>query len=126
MPSLVLRTSRALLVVTIVGVTYLSLTPAPPATPGGFDKANHVIAYAALAFLLVLSVRRPPNRLVRLLGLVAVTVAYGVAMEIIQRYTGRDLDPMDVAANTIGATIGVAGGLLARRWFSHRSSRSDS
>jgi len=118
MPELLLRVSRILLAITLISITLLSLSPSAPSTPGGQDKVAHLLAYAALAFLLVLSTRRSPNRVARVLSYLAVTICYGIVVEIVQQFTGRELDVADMAANALGAVIGTLVGLATRRIIS--------
>jgi len=121
MPERLLVASRVLLVIALAAITLLSLSPSAPSAPGGNDKLAHLLAYAAIAFLLVLSARRSPNRVTRLLFSLTATTLYGVAIEFVQQFTGREFDVMDMAANAIGALIGTLLGLVARRIVSRSS-----
>ena len=71
-----------------------------------WDKAEHVAAYAALAFVGTVAVRRPHRLLV--LGLAIL----GFLLELGQLLVpGRSFDLLDVSANLLGA---AAGAILAR------------
>lgn len=98
----------------VLGVTVLSVLPMPQVDGLESDKINHLIAYAALAFLLVLSLPRD-RRLPRgfWVGLLSLLL-YGVVMEVVQHYIGREFDLMDMVANAVGVLLGAGAGLLAR------------
>ena len=120
MPRLPLTVARVGLAITLVGITVLSLAPGVQTGAEGADKFWHLAAYLVLSFLLVLSVRRPPTRIARIVTLVIVAAGYGLIMEIIQRYVGRQFDLGDLAANAAGAVIGTIGGAAVRRWVTRR------
>ena len=85
-------------------VIWGELTPHPPAwTAHVWDKALHFVAYFGLSAMLTLLLGLKRLTLVALLGLVLL----GGTLEILQGYTGRDPDPFDEIANTIGATAGA-------------------
>jgi VanZ family protein len=85
----------------LIVVLALSLLPAQPLPTTGWDKANHVLAFAVLA---VLGCRSYPKRRIRvLLGL----LAYGVLIELLQALTGyRTAELLDVVADAVGLVIG--------------------
>lgn len=120
MPRFVLVVSRVLLVGTLAAITYLSLTPSPPAPPTGWDKVFHLLAYGALAFLMALSVRSTRLGLTRVLGFVLAIVGYGIIIEFIQHISGRELDVLDMAMNAIGAVAGVSVGAVVKRFGGDR------
>lgn len=107
--------SRIVLIVCLGATTYLSLTPSPPSTRIGWDKIPHVLAYAALAFLLILSLRPGKTGPLAVVISLGAVLAYGVAIEFVQRVTGRSFEVADMVANAIGAVSGALLGLLARR-----------
>ena len=121
MPERLLLASRILLAIVLAAITLLSLSPSSPSALGGQDKIAHLLAYAAVAFLLVLSARRSPNRLTRVLTLLGITILYGVVIEFVQEFTAREFDVLDMAANALGAVIGTVAGLAARRVLSDHS-----
>jgi VanZ family protein len=92
--------------------------------PGGMsDKSGHSIGYALLALVLLRAFAR--GRLSGITwsgGLAAIVLAtmYGVSDEWHQSFVpGRSPDSYDVVADCVGATTGVALGLLAgalQRW----------
>jgi VanZ family protein len=94
----------------VVCVTSLSPTDKLPSLLfGGWDKAEHALAYAALAFLGWWAY--PAQRLVTLAGL----VLYGGVIEIMQFASGwRKGDLVDWLADAIGIAIGF----IVARWMS--------
>jgi VanZ family protein len=108
MPRLIVVSARILLGLVLVAVTVLSLRPTGPAMPGNKDKIAHALAYASIASLLVLSRRTRTVGLRHALLVIALATAYGVGIEIVQRFVGRDFDLMDMVANAFGAAIGAA------------------
>ena len=95
-------------------VAALSLAPSatlPPTSIG--DKVEHVIAYAVLGLLGVASSERGVTRVI--LGL----AAFGIAIEMLQTLSpGRSPDPLDVAADIIGASLGCGAAIVLRRMTS--------
>jgi len=74
------------------------------------DKAEHVIAYAALGLLAGASSERGVARAI--LGL----ATFGIAIEFLQALSpGRSPDAIDALADVIGACLGV-GAAFARRY----------
>lgn len=101
-----------------------SAMPRPPRVPGGLsDKWSHGLAYAGLTVLLIRALAGGAWRGVTARVCVAAAVIaalYGVTDELHQLFVpGRQADVLDVAADSIGATIAavLAGGwrLVARR-----------
>jgi VanZ family protein len=96
----------------VAGVGILSITPHPEkvAPVAIWDKYGHVLAYAALS----LAVHRALAASYGLRGWlvlasVGLSVAYGVALEIVQYFVPpRQAEIADALANTIGAGIGSA------------------
>ena len=87
----------------VLFVVWLSLTPSPPQMPSffGWDKAQHITAYAGLMYWFGVSFVRHWRWPVFLLGL-------GIGLEIIQGVGGlRTNDPYDMLANTIGVVTGL-------------------
>ena len=68
-----------------------------------WDKALHFAAYFGLCLMTTIAVRANRNALWWALGLVLL----GVALEIAQRFTGRDADIFDELANTLGVLTGL-------------------
>ena len=78
------------------------------------DKVAHFGAYAVFALLLSAAFRAGQTRWAIPKAVVAVS-AFGVLLELLQGVsgTGRSYDPVDMAANTLGALLGGAAyGLL--------------
>ena len=101
------RTWRALLVLLIVAVSYLALTPHPPAgVDTGWDKLNHMSAFTALALCAHLGY--PASRRARgvLLGAL---LAYGGLIEALQSFVpGRSAEWGDLLADAVGIASGAA------------------
>jgi VanZ family protein len=97
---------RALLAALVVVITWLALIPAPPkAITTGWDKSNHALAFASLAFASAWAVwprvRRWPL-------LFVVVLAYGGAIEIAQSYLPpREGDWLDLLADAVGISLGL-------------------
>ena len=97
---------RALLAVMLIVITCLALSPAPPKTiTTGWDKSNHALAFAALAFSGVWALWQRPRQWIWL----AVTlVGYGIAIEIAQSFLPpREADWHDVVADSVGIALGL-------------------
>lgn len=92
-------------------VTYLSLVPGPALPPVTFwDKAEHMLAYVGLALL---GAAAFPFAFTRVAGGLFL---YGVAIEGLQALMnlGRQGDPMDVVANSLGIATGLLVALAIR------------
>ncbi len=100
------RTWRVLLVLFIVVVSWLALAPRPPADVDfGWDKANHMLAFAALAFAARLGY--PAPRAARVLGPMAL-LAFGGLIEILQLLVPeRSGEWLDVLADGVGIVCGA-------------------
>ena len=88
----------------IVGLGAMWPLPDLPGPPGR-DKTMHVLAFAAIA--LPSAVLKPRM----LLWIVPASLAYGIAIEIIQPLVGRERELMDLTADAIGTLSGAAAGL---------------
>lgn len=106
----------AILVALLIGV--VSMLP-PRGTPGmeiadlGELRATigHGLAYALLAVLAVLGQRQP-----RIAPTLAGVIGYGVILELLQGAFGlRSFQWTDIAANALGALVGVLSVILVRR-----------
>lgn len=101
-----------LLAVWTVALLYLSLTPCPPQVEGplGWDKLQHAAALGVMAFLIFracLSFHASHFR-AACIGFVCATL-FGGLIEILQGTltAHRQADPIDFAADSIGALIAV-------------------
>lgn len=93
-------------------VLYLALSPTPPIQLSGWDKANHVFAFAVLG---TLGFTAWPQQRWRL---AACLLAYGCAIELLQLLTAtRQADWHDVMADVVGLFVAAAirGGMTALR-----------
>ena len=94
---------QALFVLLFIVISTLALSPAPPAgLSTGWDKANHALAFAALAFSGRFAwTRRPWPLAIALL-------AYGGAIELLQMHIpNRDGDWHDLLADGVGIALGL-------------------
>jgi len=107
------RTWRGFLLLLIVAVSYLALTPQPPAGVDlGWDKLNHLAAFMALALAAWLGF--PASRSTRLVVLCAL-LAFGGLIEVLQSFVpGRSSEWGDLLADAVGIASGaiVAAALL--------------
>lgn len=105
------RLWQALFVLFFIAVSYLALSPAPPdGASTGWDKANHALAFASLAF----SGRLAGARRVWLLAIAL--LAYGGAIELLQmNIPNRDGDWHDLLADAVGIALGLAAAAVGAR-----------
>ena len=102
MPAWSVVTARVLLAVGVVAVSWTSLAP-PEDLPflGLSDKLLHLLGYALLGVLAVLSGLRWPLAVAALVGL-------GLALELAQGSVGyRSFEWLDLAADGVGAVLGA-------------------
>jgi len=101
---------RCALLVAILAISWLAFSSVPirPAQWAS-DKVNHGVAFFVLAFCIDNAFPRARFLLVKLWPL----VAYGVAIEIVQRYVSRDPSLLDLAADGVGITLYWS----LRRWL---------
>jgi VanZ family protein len=97
---------RYVLTVLLAVISWLALSAAPPKTVDlGWDKANHALAFASLAFSAVWALWQRPRQWLRL---VAVLLAYGIGIEIAQSFLPpREADWHDVVADSVGIVLGL-------------------
>jgi VanZ family protein len=100
------RTWRVVLVLLIIVVSLLALLPRPPTDVDfGWDKANHMLAFAALAFAARLGY--PAPRAARLLGPIAL-LAFGGSIEVLQLLLPeRSGEWLDLFADGLGIVCGA-------------------
>lgn len=101
----------------VVGVTTLSLLPAPWLPPVAFDvwdKAQHALAFVLLGGLGLWAYATSSGRIV--LGL----LAYGALIEVVQSFTGwRYGDWQDWLADAVGVGVTYLGWVLWKPSRSH-------
>ena len=108
---------RWLLFVAMLAVLVLSLMPPSPQMPStGWDKSNHALAFAVLAFLG--NRAWPKHPVLVLLGL----LAYGGLIEVLQSFTpDRFAEWEDLLADAVGLLLGE---VLARLVWRRASERA--
>jgi len=88
-----------------VGVAALLLLPMPVAAPDRSDLVAHFVLFAGMAFGAIGFSRRASQ----LAGLALLTILCGIALELAQKLVAyRSFDPIDAAANVLGAMSGYA------------------
>lgn len=101
----------------LIAITLLALSPRPPAVADlGWDKLNHLAAFALLGLLARLA--WPAQRLARwLLGL----LVYGGLLEIAQGLTpNRQAEWADLLADALGLLVALALAQCWQRWQQRR------
>lgn len=102
-----------------VAIGWLALSPAPPPSlDTGWDKLNHLLAFAVLG-VLAQGVGPQPGKP----GVTAAvsTFLYGVLIEAVQAWVpGRSSDWQDLLANAAGIAVGVG---LAWAVWGHGTAR---
>ncbi|BCS94444.1 hypothetical protein DSLASN_00760 [Desulfoluna limicola] len=102
--SLFTRASRTILIISLVGITTLSLVPVTGSLAVNiWDKAQHAGAYLYLT-LLVWAASEPRRLTIRHAALL---MAYGIGIEGLQAgLPWRSFSIMDMVANATGITLG--------------------
>jgi VanZ family protein len=97
---------RYVLTVLLAVISWLALSAAPPKTVDlGWDKANHTLAFASLAFSAVWALWQQPRQWPRL---VIALLAYGIGIEVAQSFLPpREADWHDVVADSVGIALGL-------------------
>jgi VanZ family protein len=103
-----LRYLKFLFWTSFVAINILALSPAPYLPPleifNWWDKAQHAIAFGALAVLAVLAYPEASRLLIAVL-----LMGQGVLIEVLQYYGGyRFGDWQDAAADGVGVLLGLA------------------
>lgn len=112
------REARLAFAVTVIVTSVIALFPGPAGAPSliGWDKLDHVAAFAALALLARMGWPGLTRR-----RLAYALMVYGLLIEAgqAQPAVGRTASLTDVAADAIGIALGLAlawtGGQIARR-----------
>lgn len=117
-----MRAWRALLLVLIIVISYFALSPRPPAVIDfGWDKLNHLAAFAALTISACLSFPAPRASM---LVLALAMLGYGGLIEILQFFVpGRSSEWGDLLADSIGIACGLfmaSSALRAVSWLKQR------
>jgi VanZ family protein len=104
----------------LIPVVLLSLGPDPDVTSGLWQTVGHAVGYALLTVSLLFAAAWNPGRSHhpvrnRAAFIVGATIGLGVLIEVSQLLTGRDADPLDVAANASGVLVALGVWLLLRR-----------
>ena len=106
---------KALFWTAMAGSYILAVLPrdeVPRLTPFG-DKGNHILAFAILTLLLLIAYR------IRYARAFAWMLFYGIFIEISQLFAiNRSSELLDVAADSIGALIGIVFVMLWKRSLS--------
>lgn len=93
---------RAAFLVCLCVVLYLALDSAPAVKGLDYDKANHVLAFFGLGVLLRLGWPR-----FHIIWAILALLAFGILIEVLQHFTGRDAAFGDVLADIIGLALAV-------------------
>ena len=114
------RLWRGALLLLAIAVAVLALVPTPPREVDlGWDKLNHVFAFAVLAVCAVFGWRG--SRAARLIMLLAL-LAFGGAIELLQlQIPDRSGEWADLGADAIGIGLGA---LLALLWLRFRKEQA--
>ncbi len=111
---------KALFWLCFVAVNSLALSPAPYLPPleifNWWDKAQHAIAFGALAVLAVLAYPE-----VSKLRIASLLIGQGVLIELLQYYGGyRFGDWQDAVADGLGVLLGLAIARMMDFWLLHK------
>jgi VanZ family protein len=103
----------------LIAITIFSLLP--PGNEPSFsnlvnDKIRHFTAYALLALAACYAARNWRRRAL----LCVITLIVSIVIEILQPFTGRDFELLDIVANLSGILGGMAMSALAFRYQSRR------
>jgi len=98
---------RVLLPFLLAAICWLAFTPDPPPSVGtGWDKFNHVLAFAAVAVCGWFAWGRHRNRAA---GVVLGAMVFGVFIEVVQALIpGRTGEWPDLLADALGIAAGLA------------------
>jgi VanZ family protein len=122
------RFLKTLFWMSFVAINILALSPAPYLPPleifNWWDKAQHAIAFAALAVLAVLAYPESSKRRIAFL-----LIGQGVLIEVLQYFSGyRYGDWQDALADGVGVLLGLGlvAWLMRFEWFRRTYSDSSS
>ncbi len=93
-----------IILITLLSLLKLSL-PEANSKIFGFDKIVHFCFYFGFNALIIITLIAYKVKSVKkwLILTTLIAILYGVAIEFIQKYVGRDFDIYDIVANSIGA-----------------------
>ncbi len=80
------------------------------------DKLYHVVAYGAITFLFILSLKNLPSMLSALLVFFAL-LAIGIVDEVTQPFVNREASLTDLTANVIGIVMVLLFSVVSKRLF---------
>ena len=113
--SVISRKLRYTLTVAVaVVILVLSLIPKPPDITSELrfgDKLAHLAAYFVLSLLIALTVGGK-RRLIAWMVAAAAAFIYGAVIEMLQYFTPRQMEALDLAFNLAGSLLGATVGLL--------------
>jgi len=126
--TILLRLPAPLIVAAIWFISSQSTLPKLPGPLLGWDKLQHLIAYATLGFAVGLWIPRPfwKHRPVRaILFSTLIGSAYGIIDEVHQYFVpGRYSDVLDWAADTLGAFLGALTLMPVMRTWNRRLNKA--
>lgn len=101
------RAAQAAFAAAALATGWFAFTPdPPPGVSGGWDKWNHLLAFAVLSSLATLG-WTTAHRRHRVVA--AGLVGYGVLIEVVQAFVpGRSAELADVVADAAGIALGLA------------------
>lgn len=87
----------------------LAITPAPFITGSSYDKLNHIFAFFVLGVLARLAWPKAGA-----LWPWALLLLFGILIEVVQYFVGRDASAFDVLADAIGVALAICATLIVR------------
>ena len=116
---------RLVLLLLLIFVSYMALSPAPPKSLStSWDKLNHAMAFASLAFCGHWSLG---NGRARWFGVPLALLAYGGAIELLQlNIPGRDGEWADLLGDAVGIALGLGAAKALLALHKHGSARQPS
>jgi VanZ family protein len=106
-----------LLMAMVLSICWFAFAPEPPPSVGtGWDKLNHVLAFAAMTTCAWFAWGTARHRR---LGVLLAALAFGVCIELVQtQIPGRSGEWPDLLADMIGITLGLTvATTISRRWL---------
>jgi VanZ family protein len=106
-----------LLIAMVLSICWFAFAPEPPpSVDTGWDKLNHLLAFAAVTMCTWFAWGTTRHRVP---GVLLAALAFGVFIELVQtQVPGRSGEWPDLLADMIGITLGLtAAAALSRRWL---------